>query len=123
MYHELRKRGTSRIFLSENRCPLFRKMLYNQDNKVQHGGNQMVRRHWLTVFAGATAALGALLLLPVSAPSQQPKEVKVALIVPLSGPWARQGDLLKKGADMAIDDINNSGGIKSLGGAKMKLIV
>ena len=45
------------------------------------------------------------------------------MIVPLSGPWARQGVLERFGAEMAIDDINKSGGIKSLGGAKMKLII
>ena len=36
----------------------------------------------------------------------------MALIAPLSGPWARQGDLVKKGAEMAIDDINAKGGVK-----------
>ena len=53
----------------------------------------------------------------------QAKEVKVALIAPFSGPWARQGDLMLKGAEMAIDDINAQGGIKALGGAKLKLVV
>ena len=70
----------------------------------------------------AAVAIGAAAMLaPVSA--QQPKEVEIALITPLSGPWARQGQLERMGAEMAIDDINKSGGIKSLGGAKMKLIV
>jgi branched-chain amino acid transport system substrate-binding protein len=55
--------------------------------------------------------------------AQQPAEVKVALIMPLSGAWARSGELSRKGADMAIDDINRDGGIKALGGAKLKLIV
>ncbi|MBI3513871.1 MAG: ABC transporter substrate-binding protein, partial [Proteobacteria bacterium] len=41
----------------------------------------------------------------------------------MSGPWARQGELKLKGAQMAIDEINASGGIKALGGAKMQLIV
>jgi branched-chain amino acid transport system substrate-binding protein len=50
-------------------------------------------------------------------------EVKVALITPLSGAWARSGDLARKGAELAIQDINAAGGIKALGGAKMKLIV
>src|SRR6266702_869528 len=77
----------------------------------------------LTIAAWTAVALGTVLLLPDAAPAQQPQEVKVALIVPLSGPWARQGDLLKKGAEMAIDDINQSGGIKSMGGARMKLII
>ena len=52
----------------------------------------------------------------------QEKSVKMAMIVPLSGPWARQGQLLRQGADMAIDEINQGGGIKSLGGAKFELV-
>jgi branched-chain amino acid transport system substrate-binding protein len=59
---------------------------------------------------------------PAPLAAQQPKEVEIAMIVPLSGPWARQGVLERMGAEMAIDDINNSGGIKSLGGAKVKLV-
>jgi branched-chain amino acid transport system substrate-binding protein len=53
----------------------------------------------------------------------QAKEVRVAMIAPMSGPWARQGELMKKGADMAIEDINRAGGIKSMGGARMSLLV
>jgi branched-chain amino acid transport system substrate-binding protein len=53
----------------------------------------------------------------------QAKPVKMAMIAPLSGPWARQGQLLRMGAEMAIDDINKEGGIKSLGGAKFELVV
>jgi branched-chain amino acid transport system substrate-binding protein len=53
----------------------------------------------------------------------QTKEVKVGLIAPISGPWARQGELMTKGAQLAIDDINKQGGIKALSGAKMKLVV
>jgi branched-chain amino acid transport system substrate-binding protein len=48
--------------------------------------------------------------------------VKVALIAPMSGPWARQGELMKKGGDLAIKHINEQGGIKSMGGAKMQLV-
>src|SRR3954453_13563502 len=54
--------------------------------------------------------------------AQTPSEVKIAMLVPLSGPWARQGILEQMGARMAIDDINNAGGIKSMGGAKLKLV-
>ena len=50
-------------------------------------------------------------------------EVKVALIAPLSGPWARDGVFMRNGAQMAVDDINAAGGIKALGGAHLKLIV
>src|SRR5260370_6236693 len=53
----------------------------------------------------------------------QTKDVKVALIAPLSGPWARQGQLMRMGAYMAIDEINQNGGIKALDGAKLVLLV
>lgn len=53
----------------------------------------------------------------------QPSEVKVALIAPLSGLWARDGAFMRKGAQMAVDDINAAGGVKALGGARMRLIV
>jgi branched-chain amino acid transport system substrate-binding protein len=78
---------------------------------------------WRSLLGGAALVIGATALLPVLAPAQPAADVKVALIAPLSGPWARQGDLVKKGAEMAVDDINNAGGIKALGGAKMKLVI
>ena len=62
--------------------------------------------------------------LGISAPAvAQTKEVKIGLIAPMSGPWARQGELMLKGANLAVDDINKQGGIKSLGGAMVKLLV
>ena len=68
--------------------------------------------------AGTAAALA-----PRRASAQSPREVKIALVVPLSGAWARQGILKQMGAELAIDDVNKGGGIKALGGAKLKLIV
>ncbi len=52
-----------------------------------------------------------------------PAEVKVALLTPLSGQWARQGQLEKIGADMAVEDANKAGGIKAMGGATIRLVV
>jgi branched-chain amino acid transport system substrate-binding protein len=54
--------------------------------------------------------------------AQTPAEVKIAMLVPLSGPWARQGILEQMGARLAVEDVNSAGGIKSLGGAKLKLL-
>ncbi len=82
------------------------------------------KRMWLCG-AGAVA-IGALLpAAPAAAqaPAAQTATVKVALVVPLSGPWARQGDLMQKGAVMAVDDINRAGGVKALGGARVTLVV
>jgi branched-chain amino acid transport system substrate-binding protein len=82
-----------------------------------------------TLMFGRRAALkmglagAATMLAPRGARAQNPKEVKIALVVPLSGPWARQGQLEQMGAELAIDDVNKAGGIKSLGGAKMKLVL
>ena len=67
--------------------------------------------------------LALLLALPVaaSAPAVAADDLKIALVVPLSGRWARQGQLKKMGAEMAIEEINSQGGIKALGGAKIVL--
>src|SRR5271157_5046951 len=67
--------------------------------------------------AGAAAAIA-----PRRARAQAPKEVKIAMLMPLSGPWARQGILEQMGARMAVDDVNNAGGIKALGGARLRLM-
>ena len=51
-----------------------------------------------------------------------PPDVKIAMIMPLSGPWARSGAMEQMGARMAVDDVNAAGGIKSLGGAKLVMV-
>jgi branched-chain amino acid transport system substrate-binding protein len=71
--------------------------------------------------AGPVLAL-SLAVLAGAAGAQRP-DVEVGLIAPMSGPWARQGQVMKMAADLAIDTINQQGGIKSLGGAKLKLAV
>ena len=63
----------------------------------------------------------AVAVLALDAAAQDP--VKVGLIVPLSGPWARQGQVMRIGAQMAIEHINAQGGIESLGGAPLELVV
>jgi branched-chain amino acid transport system substrate-binding protein len=59
------------------------------------------------------------LLAPAAARAAE--DVKIALVAPLSGRWARQGQLMKMGAEMAIAEINAQGGIKALGGARLAL--
>ena len=54
--------------------------------------------------------------------SAEEKEVKVGLILPFSGFLAAYGEPMKGGAELAVDSINNAGGIKSMGGAKIKII-
>ena len=65
--------------------------------------------------AGLTVAAGGL--------QAQPKEVEIAIIDGLTGPYSANGSRVIKGAEMAAEEINAAGGIKSLGGAKIKLVI
>ena len=70
----------------------------------------------LLLSAAMTVGLGV-----PAAMAQQ--EVKVGLLVPLSGIYARPGAVMRMGAEMGIEHINAQGGVKSMGGAKLKLVV
>jgi branched-chain amino acid transport system substrate-binding protein len=78
----------------------------------------MKRRAFVKSAIAGTAA--AAFGLPVRA---QAKEVKVGLLVPLSGIYARPGQVMRMGAEMAIEHINSQGGVKALGGARLRLVV
>ncbi len=62
----------------------------------------------------------AVLLMQGGGPSV--KEVKVGVVLPLSGKLAETGADLKRGLEFAVEQINSAGGIKSLGGAKIVLV-
>jgi branched-chain amino acid transport system substrate-binding protein len=49
----------------------------------------------------------------------QANEVRVGFVLPLTGPYAEAGQLQKAAVDMAVEEINAAGGIKSLGGAEL----
>jgi branched-chain amino acid transport system substrate-binding protein len=67
--------------------------------------------------------LAGLLLAGLSFSATAQDTVKLGLIVPLSGPWARQGEVMRIAAEMAVDHINADGGIRSLGGREVELVV
>jgi branched-chain amino acid transport system substrate-binding protein len=67
------------------------------------------------------AALGAATF--SSTVSAETPNVKIALLAELSGAQARQGSMLRIGAEMAVEDINKSGGVKALGNAKIELVL
>jgi branched-chain amino acid transport system substrate-binding protein len=69
------------------------------------------------------AVVAALTLTLGSAVSVEAAEtVKIGNIIPLSGPSAAVGIQGQKAREMAVEEINAAGGIKSLGGAKLELI-
>jgi branched-chain amino acid transport system substrate-binding protein len=89
----------------------------------QRGGSRMstypvTRRTFLKATAAGAAIAG--LSLPLRA---QVKTFKIGVIHPVTGPLAEPGQACRLGAQMAADAINAAGGIKSLGGAKLELLV
>src|SRR5262245_4350772 len=77
----------------------------------------MNRRAFLRT-AGAVAALGTV----PSIGRAQTKEVKLGYILPVTGPLAFEAQLSLNGLQLAVDEINNAGGIKALGGAKLAML-
>lgn len=49
-------------------------------------------------------------------------DIKVGILLPLSGPIAPIGQNNRRGHALAIEEINAAGGIKSLGGAKLVMV-
>jgi branched-chain amino acid transport system substrate-binding protein len=70
-----------------------------------------------------TAAIMFMLAFALSQPAMAADTVvRIGNIIPLSGPSASVGQQGKQAREMAVEEINAAGGIKSLGGAKLKMI-
>jgi branched-chain amino acid transport system substrate-binding protein len=79
---------------------------------------RLTRRTLLGTAGAATAVIGFPAVLRA-----QPKTFKVGVIHPVTGPLAEPGQACRLGAQMAADAINAGGGIKSLGGTKIELLL
>ena len=71
--------------------------------------------------------LGFLLCLPLVSfvsisQGEDVKEVRVGVILPLSGPVSATGNRFMNMYEFTFNEVNAAGGIKSLGGAKLKLL-
>jgi len=88
--------------------------------KPQQGASFRSRRSFIATTGSALgfAALGLPRHL-LAAPS----EINVGVILPLSGANAQFGINSRQGLELVADELNAAGGIKSLGGAKIKLIM
>jgi branched-chain amino acid transport system substrate-binding protein len=67
--------------------------------------------------------LVSFLLVGAVVPLALAKDIKIALIYPVTGPLAHQSQVSIEGHKAAADLINSQGGIKSLGGAKIKYVI
>jgi branched-chain amino acid transport system substrate-binding protein len=81
-------------------------------------GYTVGRRTFLKGAAAGTAVLGFPAVLRA-----QPRTVKIGVIHTVTGPLAEPGQACRLGAQMAADAINAAGGIKSMGGAKLELLL
>ncbi|HEV8661570.1 MAG TPA: ABC transporter substrate-binding protein [Candidatus Methylomirabilis sp.] len=81
------------------------------------GSAGLTRRGFLRGAAGASAAAAVPAVLRGQVP-----EVKVGAVHPVSGLLARVGQACRSGAQMAADEVNAAGGLRSLGGARLTLL-
>src|SRR5258707_4241134 len=49
-------------------------------------------------------------------------KVRIGVVLPLSGQFALGGQNVKRGYDLAVEEINKTGGVKALGGAQVELV-
>jgi len=70
-----------------------------------------------------TAALGSVASLAMPAIVRaQGAAVKIGVLQPVTGALAQDGEHGRIGAEIAINEINKAGGIKSMGGAKIQMV-
>ena len=79
------------------------------------------RRGFLKAF-GAAGVAATVAGFPSIVRGQSPPPVKVGYLLPVTGPLAFEAQLALNGLLLAVDEINGSGGVKSLGGAKLALL-
>ncbi len=77
--------------------------------------------HRRTVLKGGAAAL-ATIAAPAIVRGAEPAPVKVGILQPVTGALAQDGGYGRLGAEFAIADINEAGGIKALDGAKLEMV-
>lgn len=80
--------------------------------------SRIVRASW------SLAAIGSLVLGALTSPPASAQQtIKIGAVYTLTGFLALAGGDNRRGAEMAVEDINTAGGIKALGGAKLQLVV
>ncbi len=81
-----------------------------------------VNRRTFLKYSAAVGATTAISGFPAVLRAQPP-EIKIASLQPVTGVISDIGISMRRGNQMAVDDINAKGGIKSMGGAKLKLLL
>ncbi len=74
-----------------------------------------------SVLLSAAALAGTAAVAGRAARAQQ-EEIRVGVLSPMTGPAARFGAIQQSTLALAVEEVNNAGGIRALGGAKFRLI-
>ena len=80
------------------------------------------RRMFGRVMVGSAAAAVLATGLCAGGPATAAEDIKVGILLPLSGSVAPIGINNRRGHELAIEEINAAGGIKSMGGAKLVMV-
>jgi len=83
----------------------------------------MIRRGIIIVLISVVILGGFLLGYKTKQAITAVPDIKIACVFPLSGAFSRNGNLSVQGAKAAMGWVNDNGGIKSLGGAKLVPVV
>ncbi|CAO0821139.1 hypothetical protein DFAR_2150005 [Desulfarculales bacterium] len=86
-------------------------------------GNGATRRTFLKTCGTAGLGIIALSFGVPTLPRAEPKPIKIGSIQPATDPLAVISQGQRRGNQMAVEFINARGGIKSLGGAKLELLL
>ena len=83
----------------------------------------MIRRYALIVIISIVILGGFIFGYENKVALTAAPDIKIATVFPLSGAFSRNGNLSLQGAKAAMGWVNDNGGIKSLGGAKLVPVV
>lgn len=87
--------------------------------RTTRSSNRLTRRQLMIGTAGfAVASIGMPAILRA-----QGQSLKIGILHPVTGGLAYEGEQCRRGALLALEEINAAGGIKSMGGAKIEPIL
>jgi branched-chain amino acid transport system substrate-binding protein len=92
-------------------------------NKKRLAGKNIDRRTFLKLTGAAGLGVTAYTFGVPSLLRAEPETVKIGSVQPATGPLAVIGQGQRRGNQLAVDYVNAKGGIKSLGGAKIELVL
>jgi len=98
------------------------KKMERREGKSAMANSTAFNRRKFLGLAGSVALIGLCVGFPNILRGEAPKEVLFGSICPMSGMFADDGLMRKRGLELAVEEINAAGGIKALGGAKIRVL-